>query len=195
MDTRVWQKYRPDRAVVTVTQLYKSVDELGHRLHRGKPLREELKEQSAAAPLALKAILEEHTRADSPLVLGNQALEALELGMVTGLVDALRLEDSGPWEEDAPDIVGEPLVSSWKTLWSNLNDARRVADSNWRKMEREDLHLLWEYGRHQNLDTLEQAVRFQGKPDLEFQVFLMATFKAGYAVAMAQGVWQFCYLS
>jgi len=105
------------------------------------------------------------------------------------------LESSGPWEEEAPDFIAGPLAGSWQTLWSNLNDARRVAHSSWRKMEREDLHLLWEYGRHQNLDTLEQAVRFQERPDHEFQVFLLATFKAGYAIAMAQGVWQFCYPS
>ena len=181
--------------MVTVTQLYKSMDELAHRLHRGKPLQRELQEQSAAAPHTLKSIIEEETRMQSALALGDQALQALELGMVTGLVDALRLESSGPWEEEAPDFIAGPLAGSWQTLWSNLHDARRVAHSSWRKMEREDLHLLWEYGRHQNLDTLEQAVRFQERPDHEFQVFLLATFKAGYAIAMAQGVWQFCYPS
>ena len=42
--------------MVTVTQLYKSMDELAHRLHRGKPPQKELQEQSAAAPHTLTVL-------------------------------------------------------------------------------------------------------------------------------------------
>lgn len=193
VDTRVWQRYRPDRPVVTVTELYSSMDELAHRLHRGKPRQDDLKEQSAAAPRTLHEIVQESTRAHSPLALGDQALQVLELGMITGLVDALLMEDGPPWEEDVPAFIQGPLEYSWRTLWNNLNDARRVAHDSWKQMERDDLHLLWEYGRHQNLGTLEQAVEYRGKDDEQFQIFLLATYKAGYAIGIAQGIWQFCY--
>lgn len=179
----------PTDPIVTVPDLYLMVDELLEALHQASPEAREIEEQSSQIKRDLAVLVSSATPQLSPLASGDIALKALKLGMVSGVSDGLRLSQIGLWKESLP---VEPDALPWATLWSNLEDVRDMAQTNWKSMEKGDLHLLWEYGRHQNLDTLVQASRYAGEDDPEpFQVFLLATFKAGYAVAVAQAVWRF----
>jgi hypothetical protein len=178
--------------LITVPDLYKFIDEFAESMARTAPEQSEVEEKSESAKLSLKPLVDSASGHLSALTAGDLALKALQFGMVSGISDGLRLSGSEPWLETPEVPEGAPVASSWPTLWSNLDDARSVAHSNWKAMEKDDLHLLWEYGRHQNLDTLTVASRYADKADPEpFQVFLLATFKAGYAVAIAQAVWRF----
>lgn len=172
--------------LITVPDLYQFIDGFIETLKEP-----EARQNFQMAKADFENLIEQVPADLSALTSGDLALKALQLGMVAGIADGLRLATSEPWREEfEPESL--PLARSWSTLWSNLNDVRATAHQSWKPMEPDDLHLLWEYGRHQNLDTLKQAFAYAGRADnLDFKVFLLATFKSGYAVSMAQALWKF----
>ena len=192
MESALWQKHKSAEPLVTVPDLYQSIDEFIEFLLSVQPSSQELESQSALAKHELRELVSGIRMPLSALTSGDLALRSLRLGMVNGIVDGLRLQDEDVWSEQSRVPPDSPLSKSWGILWKNLEDARIMARDNWSKMERDDIHLLWEYGRHQNLDTLQQAIHYADHEEpLRFQIFLLATFKAGYAVAVAQSVWKF----
>jgi hypothetical protein len=181
-----------DRVLVTVPDLFKFIDDFIDKVARKGQDQSESEITIQSSKHSLLSLVESANEPVSALGAGDLALGSLRLGMLTGVWEGWRLSFSEPWEE-VPEIAeSSPVYRHWTTLCSNLNDVRKMAHDNWKAMEKDDLHLLWKYGRHQNLDTLVEASRYAGDKDPEpFQKFLLATFKSGYAVAVAQAVWEF----
>lgn len=116
------------------------------------------------------------------------AIAALRAGLLCGALDGLivqladRLPADPRLEASAPE-----LQQKLDLLTSALDRSRAVANTEWRTMEREDLELLCAFGKHENLQTAEEAealVSQEDLPVLEYQTWLLATFKAGYAIGL-----------
>ncbi len=108
------------------------------------------------------------------------SLQALSQGLLCGALDGAILYQAGQLEPLAENRAGDE-----GKLLRGLGQARQVADQSWRGMGADDLQLLSGYGKHQNQATeaeAEQAAT-RGSAD-EFRTFLLATFKAGYAVGL-----------
>lgn len=105
-------------------------------------------------------------------------LTALSQGLLCGALDGALLYQTGKLEPLGPRGGPEGL------LLENLGRAREVADQSWRSMGADDLQLLSGYGKHQNLSSLEEGEQASRGSQDEFHTFLLATFKAGYALGM-----------
>ncbi|GMU55334.1 MAG: hypothetical protein AMXMBFR33_44800 [Candidatus Xenobia bacterium] len=106
-------------------------------------------------------------------------LQALSQGLLCGALDGAILYQAGQLEPLAENRTGDE-----GKLLRSLSQAREVADQSWRGMGADDLQLLSGYGKHQNQATEAEAEQAaQGSAD-EFRTFLLATFKAGYAVGL-----------
>jgi len=116
------------------------------------------------------------------------AIAALRAGLLCGALDGLivhladRLPADPVLEAATPEL--EPKLD---LLTKALDRSRGVANTEWRTMEREDLELLSAFGKHENLQTADEAealVSQENLPLLDYQSWLLATFKAGYAIGL-----------
>jgi hypothetical protein len=117
----------------------------------------------------------------------QSALRALAAGALCGALDgmliyAAELGIADPAHDDVPKDLEENVGK----LTSGLARARAVASKDWKATDADSLQLLAGYGKQSNLQTAEEAAALAEKATLvEFQTFLLATFKAGYAVGLA----------
>jgi hypothetical protein len=175
-------------------ELYSQVEDFLHSLKAEPAHIDELRSQSETLTAALGPLLEAVPSEPSLLEAQNITLEAFALGAVRGAGDGaiLFFHDS---EVPQPTLkLGiEPLRKSERLLQENLEKIVGVAETNWRKAHPDDLHLLIGYGKQENSRSLEEGGRFvsTGAKRDEFRIFLMASFKGGYAVGMAQAAGAF----
>lgn len=105
------------------------------------------------------------------------ALQALAAGLLCGSLDGVLLMETSRVLD-----VSCPGPGDAQKLQKNLEASHAVARDSWAQMGADDLQLLSGYGKHQNLGTAEEAVPLAGTP--EGPTFLLATFKAGYALGL-----------
>lgn len=105
------------------------------------------------------------------------ALQALAAGLLCGALDGVLMLEASR--------LVEPTCAEPK-LQKSLEAAQAMARDNWARMSADELQLLSGYGKHQNRATVEEAEAMAGQP--EGQTFLLATFKAGYALGLVDAV-------
>ncbi|MHB2015475.1 MAG: hypothetical protein ACYCW6_00865 [Candidatus Xenobia bacterium] len=114
------------------------------------------------------------TRGDARL----QGLQLLAAGTHCGAMDATLLFAAGhPLDPDPQGETEEKLMAS-------LSRARETARTQWPDMPADDMHLLAGYGKHENRDTANETEDASRRPLPSYQLHLLATFKAGYAVGL-----------
>ena len=123
----------------------------------------------------------------APDTLRQAALAALQGGMMCGALDGLLMLAAGQVVSDASVTVPASLEGKRDLLVAGLVKVREVAQGEWRTMPTDDLQLLAGYGKHQNLQTGQESQALVGRPADEQATWLMATFKAGYAIGAADG--------
>lgn len=119
------------------------------------------------------------------------SLEALSRGMRCGAWDGGVLFRTGELPEPLESGDGSQLAHQVGLLQKSLERTCAIALENWSLMAREDLELLSDYGKQQNLATGREGsdlVDRSGTSLPDFQTFLLATFKAGYAIGMVDAV-------
>lgn len=119
------------------------------------------------------------------------SLEALARGMRCGVWDGANLFRTGTMPEPLARLKDGALAHQVDLLQKSVERTCEVARQNWSRMAPEDLELLSEYGKQQNLATGEEGLELAARPQtslLDFQIFLLATFKAGYAIGMVDAV-------
>lgn len=160
----------------TVGQVFARADaRLGQLKSKPEPLPELARESSDTLARALS---EEPLPADWRASAGQLTLTALSQGLLCGALDGAILYQAGQMAP-LPSAQGDA-----GKLLKGLEQARQVADQSWRQMGADDLQLLSGYGKHENRNTLQEGEQAAGGTPEEFQTFLLATFKAGYAVGM-----------
>lgn len=117
----------------------------------------------------------------------RSALQALAAGLLCGALDGVILLETGRMPLAGPS-EGPPALPL-PSFDRNLEQAVEVARDNWALMSADELQLLSGYGKHQNGATAEEAEAVAARGDLaEGQTFLLATFKAGYALGLIDSV-------
>lgn len=115
-------------------------------------------------------------------------LAALTGGMFSGALDGTLLFSHGQRVSQPQLESGLPyLAQPSRILWDNLDRVLETGDSNWRQGHVDDLQLLSGYGKHENRNSLEEgeAMEAQTRGDRsQFQAFLLASFKGGYAMGV-----------
>lgn len=172
----------------TLEGLFSEVADLLEHLHRNPADPEELQSDS----LRLKSQLSELTRAvDGSLDQAGSrqaTLSAMTGGMFAGALDGVLLYGHRIVTSQPPiQSETEKLTRSWGTLWKNLSQVLEVGQSSWGQAHVDDLQLLSGYGKHENRNSLSEGEAMQarsGGDRLDFQTFLMASFKGGYAMGV-----------
>ena len=113
----------------------------------------------------------------------RHGLEALDQGMTSGSLDGLVLFRGA----QRPDFGG-PAEGPLEQLRAGLEKAIGIADEHWRHQHVDDLQMLSVYGKHQNQQTEDEAEEAARGALEDWQVFLLATFKAGYAIGLIDSV-------
>lgn len=116
------------------------------------------------------------------------SLAALQGGMMCGVLDGLVMLCASQTVADAPVPVPAQLEGKRDLMNAGLAAAREVAQKDWNGMAMDDLQLLAGYGKHQNLHTGDESQALVGRTANEQAEWLMATFKAGYAIGVADAV-------
>lgn len=178
----------PHRVPDTLDVLFSEVANLLEHLHSNPARPEELQDDS----LRLKSQLLELTGAIGPELdrpLSREAtLSAMTGGMFAGALDgallyAHQILVPQPTHQSDP----AALEKSWRILWRNLASVLEVGQSSWGEAHVDDLQLLSGHGKHENRNSLEEgeAMEAQTRADrLEFQTFLLASFKGSYAMGV-----------
>jgi hypothetical protein len=122
-------------------------------------------------------------------------LAALTGGMFSGALDGTLLF------REKERVVQPKLESSLSylrkptgLLWGNLAQVLEVGHSSWGQAHVDDLQLLSGYGKHENRNSLEEgeALERQTRGDRsQFQAFLLASFKGGYAMGVVDAAVMF----
>lgn len=113
------------------------------------------------------------------------ALAAMQSGMLCGALDGLVMLTAHQALPKASLPVPAGLEGKRDLLVAGMEKAQEVAQGEWATMPTDDLQLLAGYGKHQNLHTGDEAQALAGHSSTEQTEWLMATFKAGYAIGMA----------
>ena len=170
----------------TMPELYEALEQLLSSLKESPPSRDEIRNQAVYVSDKLLGLLEALPSELRLLEGQNLTLEALRLGMTRAVSDGTELF---LWEEmpssGALDFEGSSEPEMLFLLQKNLNQILEIAQSNWTLSHPDDLYLLCEYGKHQNLASLEEGGR-AATDGSDFAKFLMASFKGGYAIGLAQ---------
>lgn len=115
----------------------------------------------------------------------QSSLAALQGGLLCGALDGL-ITLTAHQAVSAPSLsVPAALEAKRDLLLSGMAKAREVAQGDWAAMPTDDLQLLAGYGKHQNLHTGDESQALVGQPLAAQAEWLMATFKAGYAIGVA----------
>ncbi len=170
--------------------------ELSKRFGSTEP-RDELATLSARTTAAC---LERAIRVPRPRTVGEAgqlAIEALASGLTAGGLDGLIGLTAGQTTRLAAAAAAEKLRNQQSAhgddlgkLAAQIDKTQAVARDSWSTMSDDDLQLLAGYGKHQNLQTGSEAAPFAeaGQSAEAFQQFLLATFKAGYALGVIDAV-------
>lgn len=115
-------------------------------------------------------------------------LAALTGGMFAGALDGTLLYlHSERVEQPALQSKKAYLTRSSTLLWDNLSRVLEVGESSWGQAHVDDLQLLSGYGKHENRHSLDEgeALEAQTRGDRsQFQAFMLASFKGGYAMGV-----------
>ncbi len=182
------QRLLHHRVPETVEALFSEVADLLEHLHSLPAQPEQLQENSEH----LKSQLLELVDAVGPELEAtssrNATLAALTGGMFAGALDGtLIYAHSVAVEQPTRLSRNEALARSSGVLWQNLARVLEVGQSSWGEAHVDDLQLLSGYGKHENRNSLDEgeAMEAQSRSDrLEFQTFLLASFKGGYAMGV-----------
>jgi hypothetical protein len=116
------------------------------------------------------------------------ARDAMLAGLACGVSDGLlHLACHRDIVDEFPSVGDELLVDKLVLLRNGFVKARHVARTNWCEAEGDDLHLLCAMGRLENRRTEDEADELLSRPGVcreDWTEWLLATFKAGYAVGM-----------
>lgn len=173
----------------TMAALFSEVANLLEHLHSSPAQPEELQDDS----LRLKSQLLELVEAIGPELdrsLSREAtLSALTGGMFAGALDgallyAHRRLVTQPTLQPASAALERPS----RVLWGNLARVLEAVQNSWgEETHVDDLQLFSGAGKLENRNSLEEgeAMEAQTRADrLEFQTFLLASFKGGYAMGV-----------
>lgn len=108
-------------------------------------------------------------------------LQALAAGLLCGGLDGVLLMETSRALGAACEGTGNVAK-----LATSLEAAQAMARDNWAGMSADELQLLSGYGKHQNRATAEEGEALAGSA--EGPTFLLATFKAGYALGLVDAV-------
>lgn len=172
----------------TLTDLYEEIACLLQSLQSQSPSPAQLQQES----LALKHQL--ITTATLPLteITPKQAREltlaALASGTYSGALDGTLLYlHQKKYDHPLPESANPKLGLSLKTLQNKLTDILEASLNTWALTDVNDLQLLSGFGKHENrhsLDEGEEKERSTREDRIEFSRFLLASFKAGYAIGV-----------
>lgn len=181
-------------ALSTVPDLYQFVEDLVVSLHDA-PRLETLAADSLALKSELMPLVQRVQGKPAPGETRAFTIKALRAGMMSGALDGASLYQTHRITPQ-PDFASDQphLQSLARTLKNNLEQVLLVAQTNWGNSHVDDLQLLSGYGKHQNLQTLEEGeelVNQGGFQASDLQAFLMATFKGGYAMGVADAAVMF----
>ncbi|MCA9795799.1 MAG: hypothetical protein KC910_28525 [Candidatus Eremiobacteraeota bacterium] len=172
---------------LSVEQLYHSCDDLLMSLKADPQPAEQVRASARAARAYLAPELARQA-VPGPREAATVGLKCLAAGMLSGLLDGVLLYTEGqPPDAFRPEVDGK-LRDKAEVMAGNLEDIVRVAQQNWARSDADSLQLLSGYGRHENRLSDQEALALAASPGLslfEFQTFLLATFKGGYAMGMA----------
>lgn len=180
---------------VTVSELYERIEDFLQSLKYQPVGFSELTAQSDLLLEALPRLVTCLNQKPGLMQAQNLTLEALGLGMVLGACDGVLLFQETTLPAPAQfALEGKELNRLAQVLAKNMSEIALVAQTNWKKAHPDDLHLLSGYGKEQNLKSLEEGGQLatDSKTELlDFQKFLLASVKGGYAMGMAEAavVW------
>lgn len=190
MNEDLWSKRRfvlPP--AVTMAELYEQIAQFLSHLKSEPASLEDLREHCYSVVTQVSPVLTSIEGLPSALESQNLTLEMFRLGSLYGVGNGILMfhHRSSPTSLPSPTSQDE-LGPLFALLSSNLNTINETTSSQWPCAHIDDLHLLCGYGQQENLRTLEEAVEVVQECGsfIEFQRFLMATFKGGYAVGLAQ---------
>jgi len=187
----IWNQRAGSVQAVTVAELYDQIESFLTHLKTHPATVSQLEQQSQLLTQELPRIVHSASSQLSLLHSQNVTLEALSFGMIRGASDGSLLfqhrVDAVP--QTPIQFEAEHLHSLSETLLRNLSQITDVAGEKWLESHPDDLYLLCAYAKHENQSTLQEggAVAQQCAHDMfEFQRFLMATFKGGFATGLIQ---------
>ena len=168
---------------VTVPELYQQVEDFVTSLKSEPPAANEVSAQGLYLQSALIPVAQAVPAEPSALQAQNLTLEALAVGMVAGCGDAFLLCAGEECSELESFIFQEsPLTDAGALLRKGLANVRSTVSGPWSQTAADDLHLLSGYAKQENENSLQEGAQVaQDKGRAEFQRFLLATFKGGYA--------------
>jgi hypothetical protein len=186
----IWNQRAEPSQAVTVSELYEQVETFLAGLKSRPATVAELENQSAILTQSLPELVLSAATELSMLQAQNMTLEAFALGMIRGAGDGSLLFQHRVHAPHPPlEFEAELLQPSAQTLLKNLVQITEVAGEKWPESHPDDLHLLCAYAKHENQNTLREGsqVAQQCSPQMyEFQHFLLATFKGGFATGLIQ---------
>jgi len=146
----------------------------------------DLEREAREMKLALLRDVEAQATVPRAVPASMAAIHALHAGLLCGALDGVITMVAGQTLQDPPMSASAPgLQPKVDLLVGEMARGREVAGAQWRGMEADDLHLLSGYGKHENRNTAEEAAAAaEGASPLDWQTFLLASFKAGYAVGL-----------
>ena len=182
------QRLVEHRVPTTIESLFSEVADLLEHLRATPAEPEQLQDNSHQLKFRLLEFVESVGPELDPQNAREATLAAMTSGMFSGALDgtllyAHRLVSVQP----AVLSLKEGLEKPSRLLWENLSRVIDVGQSSWGEAHIDDLQLLAGFGKHENLNSLEEgeAVEAQSRADrLEFQTFLLASFKGGYAMGV-----------
>ncbi len=173
----------------SVAELYRQVCEFLLNLEQCPGTPEQLIQDSLMLKRELLTLVEgllELPKAEEVRLL---TLAALAQGMFAGALDgALLFQHRQVPQQPTFATRRTHLKHPTSVLRQNLEQVIEVGRTNWGRAEVNDLQLLAGYGKHQNKDSLKEAVELAGASQTttyDFQGFLLASFKGGYAMGVA----------
>lgn len=180
---------------VTVADLYGEIEALLEDMYARPAEAEELREDSRSLKGRLLEMVDSLALELSSQDAREHTLAALTGGMFSGVLDGTLMFSVGerptqPTTESQHAYLTKPS----RLLWENLERVLETAHSNWREAHVDDLQLLSGYGRHENRHSLEEgeALERQTRGDRsQFQAFLLASFKGGYAMGVVDSAVMF----
>ncbi len=180
---------------MNVQDLYREIEDLLENLHALPASGQELRDDSANLKDRLLEMVDSLALELTPQGAREHTLAALTGGMFSGALDGALMFSAGERiKQPATESRHPYLTKPSRLLWENLERVLETAHSNWRQAHVDDLQLLSGYGRHENRHSLEEgeALERQTRGDRsQFQAFLLASFKGGYAMGVVDAAVMF----
>jgi hypothetical protein len=172
----------------SLPELYLEIRDLLQDLDAAPATPKELRDDSGRLKGRLMEMVDGLELDFSPQAARDYTLAAMTGGMFSGALDGTLLFSQGqrasqPGLKSAHAFLGKPS----RLLWENLDRVLAVAQDSWAAAHVDDLQLLSGYGKHENRDSLEEGegLERQTRGDRsQFQAFLLASFKGGYAMGV-----------